>query len=715
MKRARNETTGRRKRNNRPVNKKRRFWLRTLLGTTVAGALLIAILIGSIASSLPDLDDFQEIQNPEQTRVVDRQGDLVGSWYVERRSAVEAEELPDHLIHAILAIEDIRFYEHNGVDHRALMRVAIRTLLLQQDTGGGSTLTQQLVKNLIPREGNGVTALIRHKMREMILARRIEKIYSKEKILELYLNTVSFGEDTFGIETAANRYFGRSTDRLEPHQSALLAGLLQAPSARHPLRYPERALQRRNLVLAQMVKYGFLEDEQAAMWQSRPLGLDYHRPAPFERPAPHLLEHLRVQLQEHLDSIPALDGQSYDLYRDGLTVETTLDRELQQMAELALDRHMVELHERLQLTDRPETARTRWDPAIMNGGILLMDPHNGEILAWVGGAADPAHQYDQVRAHRQTGSTFKPVLYASAIAAGATPCDYRYNQLRQYEAWKEWTPRNVNEEYGGYWSLQGALAHSINTIAVDVALETGLEQVADMARQTGLPPQPLEPSIALGTGEASLLEMSQLYSLFATGGMHHPLQLIRAIYNREGTLIYEFESEESERRLPEELSQTISGMLAHTVRSGTAAPLTNRYEISVPLAGKTGTTQNARDGWFVGYSPDLVIGVRTGWDLSMSERVGGSSVTALPLAGTLLREIEQHRPERLMRPDRPGLSAQFQSASCEDYRDESLRDRLRSLLTGQESDEPKRVPDQEEEPRGLGERLRTLFSRSSDH
>ncbi|MGM0506659.1 MAG: transglycosylase domain-containing protein [Bacteroidota bacterium] len=711
MNRAHNAPKERQDRTKRGERGNRRFWIRTLLGIGAGITLLMAVWIGSIIFTLPDLEDLQQIHHPEQTRVIDRNGEPVGSWFVERRSAIDIESLPPHLIHAILSIEDVRFYEHNGVDRRALMRVAVRSLLLQQDAGGGSTITQQLAKNLFPRQGNGIPELIRDKMREMILARRIEQIYSKDEILELYLNTVSFGEDTFGIETAANRYFGRTTIRLEPHQSALLAGLLQAPSARHPIRYPERALERRNVVLRQMSKYGFLEEEDAAEWQSKPLDLDYHRTDPFERPAPHLLEHLRVRLQEHMDSIPALDGQKYDLYRDGLVVETTLDRELQQMAEIAFGKHMDEMHDQLQLNDRSETARTKWDPALMNGGVLLMDPHNGEILVWVGGAPDPDHQYDQVRARRQTGSTFKPILYASAISAGVEPCDYRRDQLRQYEAWEEWTPKNVNEEYGGYWSLQGALAHSVNTIAVDVALETGLEEVNSMAQQAGLPSQPMEPSMALGTGEASLMEMSQLYGLFATGGIHHPAQLVRAIFNREGNLIYEFEQGDSERRLPEELSQTISGMLAHTARSGTAAPLTSQYGISVPLAGKTGTTQNARDGWFVGYTPDLVIGVRTGWDRAIGERVGGSSVTALPLAGTLLREIEQQRPERLMRPDRPGLTARFQSASCEDYKDEGLRDRLRSLLTGQQSDEPERVPDREEDRRSLGDRLRSLFSR----
>ncbi|MEX0593978.1 MAG: transglycosylase domain-containing protein, partial [Balneolaceae bacterium] len=317
MKQAKNAPKGRLATKNQRSGSVFGFKLRTLLGLAAVMILLMAIWIGSILVTLPDLEDLQTIHHPEQTRVIDRNGESVGSWYVERRSAVKAASLPDHLIDAILAIEDIRFYEHNGIDRRALMRVAVRSLLLQQDAGGGSTLTQQLAKNLFPRQGTGILGLIQDKMREMVLARRIEQVYNKDEILELYLNTVSFGEDTFGIETAANRYFGRTTSRLDPHQSALLAGLLQAPSARHPLRYPDRALERRNLVLQQMAKYGFLEEEEAADWMSKPLDLDYHRPDPFERPAPHLLEHLRVQLQEHLDSIPALDGQSYDLYRDG--------------------------------------------------------------------------------------------------------------------------------------------------------------------------------------------------------------------------------------------------------------------------------------------------------------------------------------------------------------------------------------------------------------
>lgn len=322
--------------------------------------LLLPLLVGSllllslqIYRSTPTYDELQSIEQVEASRILSSDGELIGSWFHQNRSRIPLRQISPDFVEALLATEDIRYYEHNGIDYRSLLRVAVKTVLLQQDAGGGSTVTQQLVKNLYPRKGTGLLGLLKDKLREMLTARRMESLYSKTEILELYLNTVSFGEDTYGIETASRRYFGVSASNLELHQAALLAGLLRAPGAYNPRLYPERALTRRNVVLQQMEKYRMISQQERDWLEELPIDLNYQRISTSDGYAPHFREQLRKDLQQILQEIPGPAGRAYNLYTDGLAITTTLDLSLQKVAEQALSEQVQELQKRLDRSIAP--------------------------------------------------------------------------------------------------------------------------------------------------------------------------------------------------------------------------------------------------------------------------------------------------------------------------------------------------------------------------
>jgi penicillin-binding protein 1A len=352
----------------------------------------------------------------------------------------------------------------------------------------------------------------------------------------------------------------------------------------------------------------------------------------------------------------------------------------------------------------------------LNSGFLAMDPGSGDILAWVGGINHRYFQYDLIKTRRQAGSAFKPVIYAAAMEAGLRPCDYQRNQLTTYAAYEDWTPRNTQEEYGGYYSVQAALARSVNTIAVDVLLETGIPAVQQTAGRMGFTsPIPNEPSIALGTAEVSILELTSAFTTFANRGIPSAPYYLKAIYNAGGDLIYDFsnpnESENRDHALSPEAAAAMVGMLAKAVNEGTGNALRTRFGIRHAVAGKTGTTQNNSDGWFIGMTPDLVFGTWVGgWSPRMrfTGGAGFASQTALPVAGYFLNNLAS-QPE--LKPQAAGFHS-FQKTlfetECEDQRDESFKDKLRSFFTGRDADEP-RVVDPDRKSRSIGARIKRLF------
>jgi penicillin-binding protein 1A len=765
-----------RKKNLRPY---KRIAVYVVIATGLLSILSAFILFLNIRSTLPGMAELRDIRHHQASQVLSADGEILGGYFFQNRTQVDLEEISPLFIDALIAVEDIRFYEHNGIDRRALARVFVKSILLRQDAGGGSTLTQQLAKNLYPRNGPGVINLVSDKIREMIIARRLETLYDKDEILELYLNTVSFGEETFGIETASHRFFSKPSIDLELHEAATLAGVLRAPGLYNPHRNPERSELRRNVVLRQMERYDMITSEEADIHIDKPLETDYNKITENEGPAPYFREHLRVQLQELLNSEPAMDGNFYNIYTDGLIIQTTIHSAVQSAAEQALTHRMRLLQEAFNEQQKDSVLLKKNDPAIisawrrsnhyqklvdqklpedqieeifhtpkpmnvftwdgeeewelsphdslrhylsfLNAGLLAISPDNGEVKAWVGGIKHKYFQYDHVKSKRQTGSAFKPVVYAAALESGRQPCDYQRNLLSTYEAYEEWTPRNIREEYGGRYSLQAALARSVNTIAVDVLMETGIGRVQQVAMDMGIQSRiPGEPSIALGTAEISLLEMITAYASFANGGYRTYPYYLKAIYDPDGRLLYRFDNPntmnpERERALSEETASAMVSMLSKAVDEGTGYSLRSQYGITHALAGKTGTTQEFTDGWFIGMTPNLVFGSWVGgWSprIRFSEELGYASHTALPIAGEFLVNLQKDTT-MTSQPDSfhtHQINIRF-NTQCEDYRDDSTLDKLRDFFTGRDSDEARTVKS-ENEKKNIIDRVRDLFRRN---
>lgn len=756
----------------------------------ITGSFLLLLVLISLGTfgSVPGVSELKGLQQHQASRIVSSDGEYLGTFNLQNRITVSLDEVSPHMIDALIAIEDVRFYNHNGIDYRALGRVFIRTILLRQSAGGGSTITQQLAKNLYPRSRNRGFFIVTDKVREMIIARRLERVYTKEQILELYLNHVSFGEDTFGIEMASRRFFDKTPINLTLSESATLAGLLQATTIFNPHRNPDRSIVRRNIVLRQMERYEMVSAEIIDATIQEPLNTNYNRASFSTGLAPYFREHLRDELASILRKHPSPDGNQYNPDTDGLTVYTTLDSRIQRAAESAVAVRMKQLQSILQkeLDNQPifgaedpdvlyawrqsreyrnlvesglssdeineylytteKTLIFTWDGYVeadlspydelryymsfMNAGFVAMDPLTGHIAAWVGGIDHRHFQYDQVKARRQAGSAFKPILYAAALENGRQPCDYQRNLLATFTEYDDWTPRNHQDEYGGRYSLQAGLAKSVNTVAVQVAVETGVVNVQNTAGKMGIHTTlPDGPSIALGTAEMSLLDLTTAYTSFLNSGSPVEPVFITRIYNSSGQLIYDH----SEKETPENIDglfipddfQFISSddstqreatgispqtatamvnMLQKAIDNGTGLPLRQQYGITHALAGKTGTTQQFTDGWFIGFTPDLVFGTRVGgWNnrVRFREFPAYASQTALPVTGLFLQNLAASAtlPMQPVNFRAEQTDTPF-NLSCEDYRDDLLKDRIRDFFSGRSSDDPRDIGEEKEEKGG---------------
>ncbi|MBR9922960.1 MAG: penicillin-binding protein [Bacteroidetes bacterium] len=676
----------------------------------LAGGLFLLLLFVSLVyfgafGKVPTYGDLREIQNYNASEVYSEDGTLLGKYYIENRTNADFEELSPFLIQALVATEDARFFDHHGIDFRALMRVFFKSVLMRDESsGGGSTLSQQLAKNLFKRKDHGFVSLPVNKVREMIVARRLERLYNKEELLRLYLNTVPFSENIFGIKLASQRFFGVSPDSLNMDQAAMLVGTLKATSYYNPVNHPDRVLERRNTVLYQMSRYGYIDTSLVDSLMQLPLGISYSPDVNRSGLAPYFREELRQELAALLKDYKKEDGTSYNLYTDGLKIYTTIDARMQQYAEESVaeqmkilqesfDQHwkgrkavpdklltrMIERSERYKVWkdqglsadsilarfERPvsmtvfdwdEGEKTvEWSPkdsvyyymSLLQAGFVAMDQRTGKVRAWVGGIDQDYFKYDHVLASRQIGSTFKPVVYAAAIEKGIDPCKYRENKLVTYADYEGWTPQNADGKYENVYSMAGALQESVNAVAVDIFFETGMDTVRTMARDMGFDGDiPEVPSIALGAMEASLWEMIQVYGTIANQGYRpDPWYLVR-IEDSAGNLIVDFQEYTEPDWTQVYSRQTGSIMielLESVVDSGTARRLLYQYYVPGEIAGKTGTTQNQSDGWFMGFTPDLVAGAWVGADYPevhwRSLSLGQGSNTALPIWGRFMRKV----------------------------------------------------------------------------
>lgn len=692
--------------------------------------LILAVRMGFFGD-LPGVRELKAIRNATASEIYASDGKLIGKYFIQNRTQVRYEEIPPQLIEALVATEDARFYEHAGIDQQSMLRVVFKSLLMRdKSSGGGSTLSQQLAKNLFPRKRFAFLSLPINKIREATIATRLEKAYSKQEILTLYLNTVSFGENIYGIETAARRFFNSELDELKVEEMAVLVGMLKANTAYNPRMHPEAAQQRRNVVLAQMVNYGYLESTVADSLKELPLEIDYTLYTYNEGLAPYLRQHLRPQIEEWLSKQTKPDGSAYNLYTDGLRIYTTLNSTLQRYAEKAVAAHMADLQKTfynhwkgrdpweknisvietaVARTERYQGLKKRNVPqeeiqeifktpvpmklfswggeldtlmspldsvkyyqSFLHAGFMAMHPKSGQVLAWVGGIDHEYFKYDHVTAKRQVGSTFKPIVYAAAIDAGIDPCTFYDNEQQVYEAYNNWSPANADGKYGGYYSMRGGLLHSVNTISAAVMMEVGVEPAVKFAQKMGIKSDiPKDPTMVLGTADLPLHEMVSAYATFANGGTYvNPLLLLR-VEDSEGNLIKEFSKNGSSyRAMDARTADMIVSMLQGVADSGTAASLRSRYGLRNDIAGKTGTTQSQADGWFIGFTPDLVAGAWVGADdrrvRFRSLSLGQGARTALPIWARFMQQVVKDK----------------------DYRDMSSRKFTHSTLAQQQLDCP---------------------------
>lgn len=644
---------------------------------TTASLLLFILIWTGLLGPLPSRDELDSIENPLATEVFSADSVLLGRYFIQERSNTTFKNLPTHLVDAVIATEDVRFYKHHGIDSKSILRVMIKSILLQQESsGGGSTLTQQLAKNLFPRKDYYFLSMPVNKIREMIVASRLENIYDKQSLLTLYLNTVPFGDNTFGIEAAAQRFFSVHTSQLSITEAAVLVGMLKASHYYNPRVNPKHSLRRRNVVLAQMSKYGLLSQQQVDSLKVLPLKLSYNQITHHTGLAPYFREYIRMELIEWCKLHKKENGEEYNLYTDGLKIYTTIDSRLQKYAEDAVAKQMTILQKKfnrhwgkkdpwgqqktllkdaIRKSDRyklltaqghsyDEVLKALQVETLMNvltvdgekemmmspldsirhylkflqAGVLAMDPKQGAVRVWVGGINHNYFQYDHVResTKRQIGSTFKPIVYAAALEQGAKPCDFFSASKIVYNNLDGWAPENSEDNYDLKYSLTGGLTYSVNTVSVRVLERAGINNTIALARRMGIKSDlPQVPSIALGTPNISMMEMVKTYACFVNDGKVVEPFYITAIADHKNKVLQKFTKPTSTTQaMSAENAKLIVEMLKHTVNEGTAASLRSQYGISNDIAGKTGTTQANADGWFIAMTPKLVIGAWVGAD-----------------------------------------------------------------------------------------------------
>ncbi|MDD3353701.1 transglycosylase domain-containing protein [Zoogloea sp.] len=624
----------------------------------------------------PGISDIRKARQEQPARVLSADGRELASYKWANREWVRLEQISPKVKEALIATEDHRFHEHHGIDFYRLGGALLRTF--SGNRQGGSTLTQQLARNLFPDEIGRAPTLTR-KLKEAITALKIELVYSKEMILETYLNTVPFLYNAWGIEMAARTYFDKPARQLDVLEAATLVGMLKGNSYYNPVLNPERAVARRNIVLAQMVKRGVLEESRLAGLQRKPLRIDFERQLDSPGPAPHFAQQLRKWL------IAWADAHDYNIYTDGLVVHTTLDSRLQAQAVRAVERRGRLLQG---LADQAWSGRRGWEgsPELVNAfiresreyraaltrgeeagatltrlrsdrvfldalrkdktrvqlGFLALDPRNGQVRAWVGSRDFTLDPFDHVaQARRQPGSTFKPFVYGAAFDQGWRPADSMLDQpveiqLRNGEVWR---PEDPLPPSGQPVSLKDGLVYSRNRVTAQLMQEVGPARVARLARKLGVRQSPLEevPSLALGTSPVTLKEMVVAYGSLANGGAYLEPVLVTRIEDREGRVLEAFAPADPEEALAPETAYTLVDVMRGVVDRGTGVAIRQQFGLRADLAGKTGTTQDNTDGWFILMHPQLVGGAWVGFNdarISLrSDYWGQGARSALPVVG----------------------------------------------------------------------------------
>jgi len=729
------------------------FWI-----SFVTGILSVVVLFSSAALGfLGEMPDLQQLENPKTnlaTQIISSDGVVLGKFYFnDNRTPISFDALPKNLVNALIATEDERFFSHSGID----LKGTLRALFYLGKKGGASTISQQLARQLFVgvRSRNKAQAVLQ-KFKEWVLAVQLERSYTKKEIIAMYLNVYDFGYTADGIQSAAKIYFNTTPEKLTIEQSATLVGMLKNSSLFNPIRRPARVEQRRNVVLQQMKRNGFISEGAQDSLKLMPLEIDFTPDSHREGLATYFRAYLQKFMRTWTKENPKADGTNYDIFRDGLRIYTTIDSRLQQIGESSVAAHMSNLQKEFFLQNTPKlnptapfldlregeidtllqnTARRseRWRKMRVAGkdeetiwasfkkpvpmevfswkgdrdtimtpldsiryykhflraSMMSMNPLTGHVKAWVGGFNYKHFQFDQVyQGRRQIGSTFKPFLYATAIdQLRLSPCDILPDALFCIEPMKHgnvdaWCPKNSGNKYGQMRTLKNALANSVNTVSARLMDKVGPRPVINLARKMGITSYlPRVPSIALGTPDISLFEMVGAYSTFANKGIYVKPIMISRIEDKNGTVLFEVVPETTDV-LSEESAYVTIDLLKGVTESGSGIRLRHQgadeanyayknvvtgypYQFQNPIAGKTGTTQNQSDGWFMGMVPNLVTGVWVGGDdraVHFEEIAFGQGATmALPIWAMYMRgayEIAElgisledfEAPEKLMIP-----------------------------------------------------------------
>ena len=674
------------------------FW-GIILGGVLSLILFFMLASWGVFGALPT---FEELENPESdlaTEVISSDGKTLGTYAIQNRKPIKFKDLPENLVNALIATEDERFYEHSGIDFKGTARAVIK----MGKGGGASTITQQLAKNLFTKRasGNALKRIVQ-KGKEWVVSIKLERQYTKNEIITMYLNTQGFLFNASGIRSASRIYFGKEPKELKIEESAILVAMLKNPRQYNPNRAvsKKKSLNRRNVVFAQMAKNGFITDKVKDSLQKLPLEINFTPESHSDGYATYFREYLRDYLKQWVKVNPKPNGEQYDIYRDGLKVYVTIDSRMQKYAEEAVTEHMSNLQDyffneqkknetapfydleeeqieaiykrAMRNTDRwrglkkggasekeieasfkkktkmrifswkgdIDTIMTPLDSIkyykhFLHSGLLSMEPQTGHIKAWVGGINNKHFKYDHVeQGKRQVGSTFKPFVYATAInQIKLSPCDeypislYTIPQGK-YGIPKAWTPKNSGENplrYKGVLSLKQALANSVNTVSARLIDMVGPQNVIRLAKASGVKSRiPTGPSIALGSVELSLYEMVSAYGMFANKGLRVEPMIITRIEDKNGTVLTQF-TPKTEEVMSEESAYVVIDLLKGVTTGGSGIRLRTTserpgyvtgypYGFQNPIAGKTGTTQNHTDGWFMGVVPNLATGVWTGGD-----------------------------------------------------------------------------------------------------
>ncbi len=699
-------------------NKIRLAW-KIFAGFWIAVFLFFTLLSLGWLGFMPSFEELENPKSNQATEVISADGEILGFIGVENRSNVTYDELSPNLINALIATEDVRFYKHSGIDPRSLFRVLFKTLIgRHSSSGGGSTITQQLAKNLFPREHKGKIGTVFSKFKEWVVAVKLEHNYSKQEIIAMYFNTVDFGSNSFGIKTAAKTFFDKTPAELSVTEAATLVGLLKAPTAYSPVLHPDNSLGRRNTVLSQMHKYDYLNDEEYEQYLQEPLDVSHYTPQSHnDGLATYLREYIRTYMKDWCKHHRNSDGEHYDVHKDGLRIYTTIDSRMQRYAEAAVKEHMskevqpqfnrelrarkgnpfcdidaaqqekilvqamkgsdryYQLHHNQGKSDKEiraifkekvkmrvfswkgniDTVMSPWDSLLyykkfLNVGMMSVEPGTGYVKAYVGGINYRYFKYDNVMSHRQVGSTFKPFVYTMALQdLGMYPCTQVPNAQVCFEQWgqPDWCPKNSTDERENEMvTLKWALAHSVNWVSAYLMKQGSPEQVISIARKMGITSDiDAVPAICVGTPEITVYEMAGAMATFANKGEYVEPIFITRIEDSKGTVLDRFTPERHEA-ISERTAYMMIELMKGVVQSGTGVRLNYKYhlnEFTGAIAGKTGTTQNNSDCWFVGITPKLATAIWTGGEVRSihfrNMTYGQGAAQALPIFGHFMRSI----------------------------------------------------------------------------